>query len=86
MQSPAVIGSVTETETYATTTYLHKAVLVEGEDRNKERDKELLYYRCYYSRFKITFHCNMPNFVAKFENSLRSSKFHFRIHKPVRNS
>ena len=36
-----------------------------------------------YSRFQITFHCNIPNFVAKFGNSLRSSKVHFRIRKPV---
>ena len=35
------------------------------------------------SRFQITFHGNIPNFVAKFGNSLRSSKVHFRIHKPV---
>ena len=36
-----------------------------------------------YSRFQITFHNNIPSFVAKFGNSLRSSKVHFRIHKPV---
>ena len=36
-----------------------------------------------YSRFQITFHCNVPNFVVKFGSSLRSSKVHFRIHKPV---
>ena len=36
-----------------------------------------------YSRFQITFHCNIPNFVAKFGSSLRSSKVHFRIRKPV---
>ena len=36
-----------------------------------------------YSRFLITFHCNIPNFVAKFGSSLRSSKVHFRIHKLV---
>ena len=36
-----------------------------------------------YSRFQITFHCNIPNFVAKFGSSLRSSKVHFRIHEPV---
>ena len=40
-------------------------------------------YKKFYSRFQITFHCNIPNFFAKFENSLRSSKVHFRIHKPV---
>ena len=28
-----------------------------------------------YSRFQVTFHCKIPNFVAKFGNSLRSSKF-----------
>ena len=36
-----------------------------------------------YSRFQITFHCNVPNFVVKFGSSFRSSKVHFRIHKPV---
>ena len=36
-----------------------------------------------YSRFQVTFHCNIPNFVAKFGNSWRSSKVHFRIRKPV---
>ena len=36
-----------------------------------------------YCRFQITFHCNIPNFVPKFGNSLRSSKVHFRIPKPV---
>ena len=36
-----------------------------------------------YSRFQITFHCDIPNFVAKFASSLRSSKVHFRIHEPV---
>ena len=40
-------------------------------------------YKKFYSRFQITFHCNIPNFVAKFRNLLRSSKVHFRIHKPV---
>ena len=40
-------------------------------------------YKKFYSRFQITFHCNIPNFVAKFGNSLRISKVHFRIHKPV---
>ena len=40
-------------------------------------------YKKFYSRFQITFHCNIPNFVAKFGNLLRSSKVHFRIHKPV---
>ena len=40
-------------------------------------------YKKFYSRFQITFHCNIPNFVAKFGNSLRSSKVHFRIHKAV---
>ena len=29
----------------------------------------------YYSRFQMPFHCNIPNFAAKFGNSLRSSKF-----------
>ena len=28
-----------------------------------------------YSRFQVTFHCKILNFVAKFGNSLRSSKF-----------
>ena len=37
----------------------------------------------HYSRFQLTFHCNIPNFVAKFGSSLRSSKVHFRIRKPV---
>ena len=37
----------------------------------------------FYSQFQITLHCDIPNFVAKFGNSLRSSKVHFRIHKPV---
>ena len=37
----------------------------------------------YYSRFQVTFHCKIPNFVAKFGSSLRSSKVHFRIRKPV---
>ena len=36
-----------------------------------------------YCRFQITFHCSIPNFVPKFGNSLRSSKVHFRIPKPV---
>ena len=36
-----------------------------------------------YSRFQGTFHCKITNFVAKFGNSLRSSKVHFRIRKPV---
>ena len=36
-----------------------------------------------YSRFQVTFHCKIPNFVAKFGSSLRSSKVHFRIRKPV---
>ena len=31
-----------------------------------------------YSRFQITFHCNVPNFVVKFGSSLRSSKVSFR--------
>ena len=25
-------------------------------------------FKVYYSRFQITFHCNIPNFVAKFGN------------------
>ena len=33
----------------------------------------------HYSRFQITFHCNVPNFVVNFGSSLRSSKVHFRI-------
>ena len=37
----------------------------------------------FYSRFQLTFHCNIPKFVAKFGSSLRSSKVHFRIRKPV---
>ena len=44
---------------------------------------ELAVYKTFYSRFQVTFHCNIPNFVANFGNSLRSSKVHFRIHKPV---
>ena len=36
-----------------------------------------------YRRFQLTFQCNIPNFVAKFGSSLRSSKVRFRIHKPV---
>ena len=24
---------------------------------------------CFYSRFQVTFHCNIPNFVAKFGSS-----------------
>ena len=36
-----------------------------------------------YSRFQVTFRCKIPNFVGKFGNSLRSSKVHFRIRKPV---
>ena len=36
-----------------------------------------------YSQFQLTFHCNIPNFVAKFQNLLRSSKVHFGIRKPV---
>ena len=36
-----------------------------------------------YSQFQVTFHCKIPNFVAKFGSSLRSSKVHFRIRKPV---
>ena len=36
-----------------------------------------------YSRFQVTFHCNIPNFVTKFGSSFRSSKVHFRIRKPV---
>ena len=35
---------------------------------------------CFYSVFQITFHCMIPNFVAKFENLLRSSQVHFRFH------
>ena len=34
-------------------------------------------------QFQVTFYCNIPNFVAKFGNSLRSSKVHFRIRKPA---
>ena len=36
-----------------------------------------------YRRFQLTFHCNIPNFVAKSACSLRSSNVRFRIHKPV---
>ena len=36
-----------------------------------------------YSRFQPTFHSKILKFVAKFGNSLPSSKVHFRIRKPV---
>ena len=36
-----------------------------------------------YRWFQVTFHGNIPNFVAKFVCSLQSSKVHFRICKPV---
>ena len=38
---------------------------------------------CYYSRFQLTFHCDIPIFVAKFGSSLWISNVHFRICKPV---
>ena len=39
----------------------------------------------FYSRFHETLTTNVPNFVAKFASSLRSSKVsHNEIHKPVR--
>ena len=31
----------------------------------------------------VLFQCNIPNFLVKFGSSLRSSKVHFRIRKPV---
>ena len=34
-----------------------------------------------YSRFQMTFHCNIPNFVAKFRSSLRSSKVRCEVQK-----
>lgn len=37
----------------------------------------------YYCRFQITLHLNILHFVTKFRYSLRSSKVHFRIRKPV---
>ena len=36
-----------------------------------------------YSRFQVTFQCNIPNFVGKFGSSLPNSKVHFKIHKSV---
>ena len=47
--------------------------------RNSEKHR----FEIHYSRFQVTFHCKIPNFVAKFGSSLRSSKVHFRIRKPV---
>jgi hypothetical protein len=36
-----------------------------------------------YSRFHETLITNVPNFVAKFASSLRSSEVHIGIHKPI---
>ena len=36
-----------------------------------------------YCRFQLTFHWNVPNFIPNFGSSLRSSKVHNEIHKPV---
>ena len=37
----------------------------------------------FYSRFHKTLTTNVPNFVAKFASSLRSSEAHIGIHKPI---
>ena len=37
----------------------------------------------FYSRFHETLTTNVPNFVAKFAISLRSSEAHIGIHKPI---
>ena len=37
----------------------------------------------FYSRFHETLTTNVPNFVAKFASSLRSSEAHIGIHKPI---
>jgi hypothetical protein len=37
----------------------------------------------FYNRFHETLTTNVPNFVAKFASSLRSSEAHIGIHKPI---
>ena len=37
----------------------------------------------HFSRFQVTFYCNIPNFLAKLGSSSRSSKVNSRIRKPV---
>ena len=47
-------------------------------------DKYIIYvnFQIIYSKFQLTFHSTILNFVAKFTNSQQNSKVHFGICKP----
>ena len=61
----------------------HSGINISGRVHDHYNEPWLAWLEVGYRRFQLTFHCYIPNFVAKFGSSLRSSKVRFRIHKPV---